>query len=426
DYLKHKGLKIAAHTEGRLTAETLRQCRILFINLVSAERPPFYVSEIKAITDFVHNGGSLFIITDHSNAYFHSYRLAPLLDEFGITAPTETLCEIPPFAFGSGNGWLLLERFTEHPVTKGLRRIHFQTGGCVDDRFAVVRSSENSWGDQWETSDYGETNAMGFYGNWRKDENERTGPLGAVLAKQHGKGRIVIVGDQNVFGDVCIDYADNWRLWQNIFAYLLQTDTLEADENPVWKNLDSPEEYRKFREPKILLAEDFSLGIWGTDDKPGCYHLRCQLARTQPVFTDDLYDDSYQLVILPSGQIKMNETIRLLLVKHLQSGKDVLCFHTSEGVLNEPEAIITQVLKEMQVSQPSIEMLSEEIGVIRTGKNGGKVYIVLPTLILLNSVLSPPDKEPNILQKQVIEKLNGVMKKIHFGGYYYSPLTTHR
>ncbi|GHT27290.1 hypothetical protein FACS18942_06350 [Planctomycetales bacterium] len=414
DYLKYKGLNIVKHTEGRLSADKLQQCRILFINLVSAERPPFYVSEITAIVDFVKSGGSLFIITEHSNAYFHSHRLAPLLNELDIASSTETLCEVQPLAVGNGNGWLLLKDFTEHPVTKGLRHIHFQTGGTVDDRFAVIRSSENSWADQWATTDFGESNGMGFYGNWKKDENERTGPLGAVLAKEYGKGRIVIAGDQNMFGDVCLDYADNRQLWQNIFAYLLQTDKLQAAENPVWKNIDSQEEYRKFRNPKILLAEDFSLGIWGSDEKAGCYYLRSALARMTPVFTDDKYDDSYQLVILPCGQIEMNETVKSLLIKHLQSGKDVLCFHTAENVCSEPDAVITQVLNDIKVDAPDLEILDADTGIIRTGKSNGKsrgnIHFVLPSLILLNNVLPPPEKEPDIWQKEVIEKLNRIMK----------------
>ena len=50
---------------------------------------------------------------------------------------------------GDGTGkhpnWIAITRFEKHPVTEGLRCIAFQTGGTVDDFYAVARTSEKSW-----------------------------------------------------------------------------------------------------------------------------------------------------------------------------------------------------------------------------------------------------------------------------------------
>jgi hypothetical protein len=58
------------------------------------------VSEIRAIRSYVAEGGSLFIITDHSNSYFHAHHLQPLLTCLGIRTSTSTACEEPPRTLG--------------------------------------------------------------------------------------------------------------------------------------------------------------------------------------------------------------------------------------------------------------------------------------------------------------------------------------
>ena len=84
----------------------------------------------------------------------------------------------------------------------------FQTGGTVDDRFAIAHTSERSFADQSIFHPFGEGDDPGMYGNWKPDPGERLGPLGVILAKDFGKGRIVMVADQNVFGNLFFDFAD--------------------------------------------------------------------------------------------------------------------------------------------------------------------------------------------------------------------------
>ncbi len=432
DYLRSQGVKTANHTEGRLDGEKLAGHRLLFINLVSAERPPFLVSEIRAIVAFVRSGGSLFIITDHSNAYFHAYRLAPLLDEFGIEVPTDTACDVAPHTLGSGNGWILIEDFSKHPLTEGLRRIAFQTGGLVDERFAVARTSPQSWADAWQTTAYAESNAMGFFGNFARDEGERSGPLGVVLAKEFdqefgqecGRGRIVIVGDQNIFSDICIDYADNYRLWINAIAWLLHEPAKResgntagqtggnagghADENtdgntednPVaatFPGLSDPAAYRAFRKPRILLAEDFGIGAFGTDDRYGCYHLMSLMRRDYSLLADDRYEEPYDLVVLPNGHLEMNAAIVDLLVGHLRRGKAVLALHTSTQVTTEPKSVLMRVVRKMGVQTPRFQRI-DDIRSVAAIPGAGSIYLFPPEFPLFNNMLPSPSTKPDILQ----------------------------
>src|ERR1041385_8477781 len=68
-YLRSRGVVVDEAVRGSIDAKRLAGCRMLFINLVSADLPPFKLSEIDAITSFVRSGGGLFVITDHSNCY---------------------------------------------------------------------------------------------------------------------------------------------------------------------------------------------------------------------------------------------------------------------------------------------------------------------------------------------------------------------
>ena len=217
-FLQQQGVSVEEIKSGRLDGAALAKCDVLFINLVSAELPPFYVSEIQAIKAFIETGGSLFVITDHTNCYYHTHKLAPLMDELGIKLFNESACEKGENALSKQPGWITITRFEKHAVTTGLSCIAFQAGGTVDDRFAVAKTSDQAWGDQWQWHPYGQDDKPGFYGNWLRDGNERHGPLGVVLAKELGKGRIVIVADQNLFGDPFINYADNYKLFFNVMA----------------------------------------------------------------------------------------------------------------------------------------------------------------------------------------------------------------
>ena len=105
----------------------------------------------------------MFVVTDHTNAYFHAHILKPLFTELDIDTHTSTACDVPPYTLGSGNGWISVTRFKPHPITAGLHRIAMQTGGCVDLRFAVALTSEDSWADAWRPVPFGEEDGLGFY-----------------------------------------------------------------------------------------------------------------------------------------------------------------------------------------------------------------------------------------------------------------------
>lgn len=86
------------------------------------------------------------------------------------------------------------------------------------DPIVTARLSNKGFGDFWD-----ETSGEGFYGNWMQDEDstmERFGALPVGMASTYGAGRVVVVGDQNMFGDVWLHMTDNFEHWLNIHAWL--------------------------------------------------------------------------------------------------------------------------------------------------------------------------------------------------------------
>ena len=402
EFLGHCGVRIARHETRLLTGEKLRSHRLLFINLVSGERPPFLVSEVNAIVQFIREGGSLLLVTEHSNTYYHMHRLLPLLAELDIEGFLDTACDVSPHTLGSGNGWVAVESFREHPVTAGLRRIALQTGGCVDPRFAVAFTSEKSWADAWVTSEYGESNAPGFFGNFQRDPGERGGPLGVVMAKEFGQGRIVVVADQNFFSDTFINYADNYRLWLNTISWLLRDE-----------HLNDPAAYRRFLPRRVLLLEDFELATFGSDDRFGCVNLMGFLSRYYWVFADNrsatepdgrAVDD---LIVLPNGHFELTPDILKVAVDHLRGGGPVLFLHTFPGAVADTSSGVYQTLRAAGLDDPATATLSQidDIRSTLTLPDGGSVTLFRPRFSLYNNAIPDPGRKPNAEQSRVYESL---------------------
>ncbi len=320
DFLASLGAWHEYLSEGTITPQRLAPHKLLFINLVSAEREPFLVSEILAIKDFVSGGGSLLVVMDHSNCYFHSHRLKPLLAELGIQAFVDTVCDVPPRTLGAGNGWLTITKFSPHPITEGLRRLGYQTGGRLDPRYSVAWTDKDAWADEWSISIYGQNSDGGNYGNFKRDDFEPFGPHGVVLAREFGKGRIVIVGDQNMWGDAFINYGDNYRLWVNAMGWLLRDRRLVD-----WKA------YENWHRPRIVLYEPGDAPRFGSCADDDYYNLFCLLGRHYWTFANDRLDEPADLRVVADGRREFSaEEISKLSACARDGGKLLVLPHVAQ------------------------------------------------------------------------------------------------
>lgn len=207
------------------TAAQLGGASAVFINLVSGDNPGFWWSEVLALESFVRRGGGLFLITDHTNCYFHAEQLQPLTAAFGLELPPVTAADQ-----GVGNtlspttvAWLRVRPVAEHPVTAGVGAFGFMTGGAVRVRPGVqgtvlAATSPSGWFDQW--APYLKEDSSGFTGDLKRAPEEAPGPVPVMLAVGHGAGRVVVFADQNAFGATLVGYEDTERLFANTMAWV--------------------------------------------------------------------------------------------------------------------------------------------------------------------------------------------------------------
>ena len=397
DFLVSRGVEHEYVSEGRLNPERLAKHKLLFINLPSAEREPFLVSEVMAIRDFVKNGGSLLVVMDHSNCYFHSHRLKPLLAVLGIEAFVDTVCDGPPHTIGGGKGWLAITQFSRHPVTTGLQRLGYQTGGRLDPRYSVAWTSSSSWADEWKVGIYGEDGSMGLYGDFCKEEHEVLGPHGVVLAREFQKGRIVVVGDQNMWGDAYMNYADNYRLWLNTMAWLLRDGKL-AD----WKG------YESWHSPRAVFYEPRDKARFGSNNVCDYYYLLCLVARHYWTFANDRLDESADLRIVADGGREFSaEEVARFNAYVREGGKLVVVPHVA-GESDLEEEVTEPLVGLLDLS--GSEKTSTEHSTEYMFGNGGRVVLLAEELAPNCGRLAPPIRVPNAEEGERAEVVLGVVR----------------
>lgn len=238
DHMEANGMNWSAFRTLPLSAERLEGYDALFINLVSDAHPDFTAEEVKAIQEYVYNGGGLFIIADHTNVYRHAERVNPILKPMGVEILYHIATDTPPEYSVAGIAWIMVRDFRDHPVTEGLKMVSLQTGGPLRTEEAsggVAFTSQNSFADLWNEDD-----PHGFYGDWTWNGDpqlEPKGPLEVVTATTYGQGRVVVVGDQNIFGDAYIHFGNNFELFMNAMDWVTHHNKTLRDVRPRGANV---------------------------------------------------------------------------------------------------------------------------------------------------------------------------------------------
>ncbi|MFI7700729.1 DUF6421 family protein [Nonomuraea sp. NPDC049480] len=199
--LRHLGHTVAAHTSGPLDAEVLAGQDVLVIAHPSGERwertigagsPVFSDAELDAIEDYVAGGGGLVVLAEEEQDKYGN-NLRELLGRFGVGVGHTTVRD-PGNAHRDVATWVLAARATMDGLLAGVRTACFYRTGVLTlaaEGTVLFRTSA--------TAD----------------------PAGAPLAVavRHGKGRVVVFADSDLFGDDSIDDHDHRRLWGNVVTW---------------------------------------------------------------------------------------------------------------------------------------------------------------------------------------------------------------
>lgn len=403
-YLESQGVRVKRYkSNDPISPQTLAKCKTLFMNLPSGDKAPFLVSEIFAIRDFIENGGAFFLITDHTDCYFHQSRLEPLLRELDIEPQRYSVCDEDQSLGSSGSGWILIEKFNDHPVTKGLRKIAFQTGGGVDPRFAVAWSGANSWQDSPVMPIYGETD-LAYYGNFTRDPDEPVCSSGVVLAKQQKKGKIVVVGDQNLFSPFFLQYLDVYRLWINSFAWLLDRP-----------EISDPARYVAYaKQGRVLvcweeLARDAKR--FGDPDPAGYYHIYTTLCRYYSAFcvADNAPELSSDVAVILNGGNVYSEQGFDFAYRQLKEGRALVVIDPQTDVFDDQDSEVAKLLRNLEEidgvaanrSSKTNQKYVERVAL----SNGGKLVLVRGTEPYDNECVPKPEGKLLFVQMENVKIL---------------------
>ncbi len=231
ELLRAHDLDVAAHADGPLDAAALAQAGVLVIahpsepaweQVVPGGRPRFTPQELDAIEAFVDAGGGLVVLGEQEQAKYGN-NVNELLARFGIEIENRTVSDWERHE--ASPHWILAE--LRHPV------------GGVD---LLARVEEACF---YRATTLALSNGARVLARTSATASAPNAPLLAVT--EHGAGRVVVLGDSDLFGDDCIDDHDHADLWLNLvhwaagraFAASLppSEQAAAAKDDPHWRTL---------------------------------------------------------------------------------------------------------------------------------------------------------------------------------------------
>ncbi|MEV0993529.1 DUF6421 family protein [Nonomuraea sp. NPDC050202] len=198
--LRHLGHTVTAHTTGPLGPETLADQDVLVIAHPSNDRwerttgqgsPVLTAAELDAVESFVAGGGGLVVLAEEEQDKYGN-NLRELLARFGVDVRHTTVRD-PRHAYRDVATWVLGERSSDSGLLAGVRTACFYRAGTLAAEGAEVLFATSA-----EADPAGE-------------------PLAVAL--RHGRGRVVVFADSDLFGDDSIDDHDHRALWRNVVTW---------------------------------------------------------------------------------------------------------------------------------------------------------------------------------------------------------------
>jgi hypothetical protein len=215
--LRQKGYEVTANRTSPLTLSLLSQYDICVLALPTQ---PFAPEEVAALKAFVANGGGLLLLAD---AFGGGTVLNPISQEFGITINSDVLADwddsrpIRPFHFFI-HTWP-----RPGPLTAYVDLVMYDWGSSLtlqDPAWAFGTGDPDTWIDD---------------GDGQQEPGETIGSPVGMAAAEYGAGRVVAIGDANLFMNMYSREFDNAQLSVNVVDWLageepavLEPNTLES------------------------------------------------------------------------------------------------------------------------------------------------------------------------------------------------------
>jgi Family of unknown function (DUF6421) len=233
--LGERGFAVRANGDALLSADTLQGCDLLVLahpsdpaweRTTGSHSPRLSAAELAEISAFVRDGGGLVVLgeTEHEK---YGNNLNELLAEFGLHLENHTVQDYENCI--GGPTWILAAlsegaRGREGDLRTGVRAV------CLYRSTTITASN----GARVLARTHGSASVPGA-------------PL--IAATQHGRGRVVVLADSDLFGDDCIGELDHSALWLNIADWARR-----ADPDPPRVATPHGEAWERLREETDALA----------------------------------------------------------------------------------------------------------------------------------------------------------------------------
>ncbi len=240
EILRRLGHEVAAHTAGPVTTSLLNTHDVFVVAHPSRERwerttgfgsPAFPVEELDAIEAYVADGGGLIVLAECEQDKYGS-NLDGLLARFGVGVEHVTVQD-PGSCHNRVATWILgtrLPGLLEAPQTAPSGPVASGSSGSVASGSVVSGSVASEAGLIRQDLLAGVTRACFYRAGTLVAPAEATvlfetsptaDPAGRPLAiaVRHGRGRVVVLADSDLFGDDSIGDLDHARLWTNLVTW---------------------------------------------------------------------------------------------------------------------------------------------------------------------------------------------------------------
>ena len=328
--------------KGEITSALLDDYQLFCLFFPEKPAPPLTIGEIHAIEKWVRDGGGLFIVGEHNNAGYSSERLNPLLSKFGIEMGYGCVVD-DANAFTTG-GWHKCFDFTNHPIIENVRAVAVRTGGALeineshpDEPRGIVRSSKTAYLDHWNPNF-----PPAFTGDFVRQPQEPEGPFFEMAVATPGKGRVVVLGDHNIFDNLTLRYVDNLRCALQAWNWLAREKlNIAVAENE--KTILVPETTR----PSDIMRPDSSREGHGANTFYTFFTVLNRHPTAIAHCTEFLDDKNYSMVIVAPQRQKFSSRYLEYLRSEYQEGAVITVLADAGIGLGDGTK---QVLQEFEVS----------------------------------------------------------------------------
>ncbi len=200
------GFAVTSNPIGSLTTEALAGCDVLVLahpsdpaweKTTGTGSPRLTDAELDAIERFVHRGGGLVVLGETEQEKYGN-NLNELLGRFGLHLENDTVQDYEHHH--GAPSWILAE------LADGGR-------GSGGDLLARVKQAC-----LYRATTVTSMNGARVLARSHSTASTPNAPL--IVAGDHGDGRVIVLGDSDLFGDDCIGDLDHRALWLNIVHWL--------------------------------------------------------------------------------------------------------------------------------------------------------------------------------------------------------------